>query len=53
MNTPARTDAPIYAQLVLERGDILSETRRAAEEALRRAASAVDFRLPWSTSRHR
>ncbi|MEY9842688.1 hypothetical protein [Streptacidiphilus sp. EB103A] len=53
MSTVKRTDAPIYAQLVRERGDVPSEARRAAEEALRRSANAVDFRLPWRASPYR
>ncbi|WP_171053384.1 hypothetical protein [Streptomyces marianii] len=39
------TDAPIYACLVDELGDVPAEVRRAAEEALREADRALDFGL--------
>ncbi|MET9779144.1 hypothetical protein ABZ023_33685 [Streptomyces sp. NPDC006367] len=38
-------DVPIYAGLVEERGDVLAETRRTAERALREAGKALDFGL--------
>ncbi|MBW3356769.1 hypothetical protein [Streptomyces sp. 09ZI22] len=37
------TDAPIYAGLVEEQGDVLAEVRRVAEEVLRDADRAIDF----------
>ncbi|MGW7054454.1 hypothetical protein [Streptomyces sp. NPDC054887] len=40
----ASSDAPIYARLVMERGDVPSEVRRVAEQTLREADRAVDFR---------
>ncbi|GAA3712171.1 hypothetical protein ACRWOO_16480 [Streptomyces sp. NEAU-PBA10] len=51
MNTPqpagvaSTSDAPIYAGLVEERGDVLAEVRRTAEQALRQADQALDFSL--------
>ncbi|MCX4826762.1 hypothetical protein OG883_44780 [Streptomyces sp. NBC_01142] len=51
MNTPQTAglaeagDAPIYAGLVEERGDVLAEVRRTAEQALREAGPALDFSL--------
>ncbi|HBF83297.1 MAG TPA: hypothetical protein DD420_26275 [Streptomyces sp.] len=42
-----REDPPIYGRLVQERGDVLSETRNAAERALRQASEALD----WSSTR--
>lgn len=51
MNTPptasrAETaDVPIYAGLVEERGDVLAETRRTAEQTLREAGRTLDFGL--------
>ncbi|WP_167343830.1 hypothetical protein [Streptomyces mutabilis] len=50
MNTPqtvglAEADAPIYAGLVEERGDVLTETRRTAEQTLREAGRTLDFGL--------
>ncbi|ROQ59382.1 hypothetical protein EDD93_6776 [Streptomyces sp. 840.1] len=37
------SEAPIYAGLVEEHGDVLAEVRRVAEETLREAGQAVDF----------
>ncbi|AYN42746.1 hypothetical protein D9753_32095 [Streptomyces dangxiongensis] len=34
---------PIYGRLVAERGDVLAETRSAAEQAQRRARQALDW----------
>lgn len=51
MNTPqpagvaSTSDAPIYAGLVEERGDVLAEVRRTAEQALRQADQVLDFSL--------
>ncbi|OEJ43104.1 hypothetical protein AR457_02290 [Streptomyces agglomeratus] len=39
----APSDAPIYARLVMERGDVPTEVRRVAEAVLREADRAVDF----------
>ncbi|MET9622790.1 MULTISPECIES: hypothetical protein [unclassified Streptomyces] len=39
----APSDAPIYAGLVEELGDIPTEVSRAAEQVLREAGQAVDF----------
>ncbi|MGR8012136.1 hypothetical protein [Streptomyces hypolithicus] len=43
MSSADRTDAPIYADLIEERGDVPAEVRRAAEETLREVDSAMDF----------
>lgn len=49
MNTPQTAgraeagDVPIYAGLVEERGDVLAETRRTAEQTLREAGETLDF----------
>ncbi|MFJ4702984.1 hypothetical protein ACIP5N_33020 [Streptomyces sp. NPDC088768] len=51
MNTPQTTgraeavDVPIYAGLVEERGDVLAEARRTAEQTLREAGRSLDFGL--------
>lgn len=37
------TEAPIYAGLVEEHGDVPAEVRRVAEETLREADRAIDF----------
>ena len=37
------TDAPIYAELVKERGDVLEDTRQVAAKVLRQAEQAVRF----------
>jgi hypothetical protein len=39
--TQQHTDAPIYAQLVKERGDVLEDTRQVAAKVLRQAEQAV------------
>lgn len=41
-----RTDAPIYARLIQERGDVPTQVRLAAEQALREVEQVMDFRLP-------
>ena len=38
---------PIYGRLVKERGDVLTETRKVAEQMLRQAQQALD----WSAVR--
>ncbi|MDT0489074.1 hypothetical protein ACIOD0_21405 [Kitasatospora albolonga] len=43
MNSADSTDAPIYAGLVEEQGDVPAEVRRVAEEVLRDADRAIDF----------
>jgi hypothetical protein len=51
VNTPQTADgtntgdAPIYTRLVKERGDVLAEVRRTAEQARRDAQPALDFTL--------
>ncbi|MCX0247675.1 hypothetical protein ACGFR6_31995 [Streptomyces sp. NPDC048567] len=37
------SDAPIYAGLVEEHGDVMAEVRRVAEETMREADRAIDF----------
>jgi len=45
MATTTRTDdPPIYGGLVEELGDVLTETRQAAERILREADAALDWR---------
>lgn len=39
-------DAPIYAGLVEERGDVLAAVRRTADQTRRTADRALDFGLP-------
>ncbi|MEE1754625.1 hypothetical protein [Streptomyces sp. SP18CS02] len=39
----ARPDAPIYAQLIRERGDVPSEVREVAEETLRNLERAMNW----------
>lgn len=41
----ATPDAPIYAQLVHERGDVVEQARHAAEQTWRDVGRTVDFRL--------
>ncbi|MFD4943672.1 hypothetical protein ACFVYE_18745 [Streptomyces sp. NPDC058239] len=43
MSSADRSEAPIYARLVEEHGDVPAETRRVAEQTLREADRAVDF----------
>jgi hypothetical protein len=38
-----RSEAPIYAGLVDEHGDVLAEVRRVAEQTLREVDQALDF----------
>ncbi|MFI9491037.1 MULTISPECIES: hypothetical protein [Streptomyces] len=38
-----KTEAPIYAGLVEEQGDVPAEVRRIAEETLREVDRALDF----------
>ncbi|AEW98826.1 hypothetical protein [Streptantibioticus cattleyicolor] len=44
MSGTERSDAPIYARLVQERGDVPAEVRRTAEQTLRELGRAMDFR---------
>lgn len=43
MSSADSIEAPIYAGLVEEHGDVLAEVRRVAEEVLREADRAIDF----------
>ncbi|MEU0086576.1 hypothetical protein ACWGI0_10710 [Streptomyces sp. NPDC054802] len=43
MSAADRTDAPIYADLVEERGDVPADVRRTAEETLREMGRVMDF----------
>jgi hypothetical protein len=43
MSAADRTDAPIYADLVEERGDVPADVRRIAEETLREMGRVMDF----------
>ncbi|WSC96503.1 hypothetical protein OG909_31670 [Streptomyces sp. NBC_01754] len=43
MSFTDRTEAPIYAGLVEEQGDVPAEVRRVAEETLREVDRALDF----------
>ncbi|MCX4783903.1 MULTISPECIES: hypothetical protein [unclassified Streptomyces] len=42
----ALSDAPIYADLVQERGDVLAAVRRTAEQTHRTADRALNFGFP-------
>lgn len=50
MTTAERADAPIYASLVEEHGDVLSEARRVAEQAARDVSEVLDFSRMHSLS---
>ncbi len=43
MSSADSTEAPIYAGLAEEHGDVPAEVRRVAEEVLREADRAIDF----------
>ncbi|MFI8005001.1 hypothetical protein [Streptomyces sp. NPDC086010] len=43
MSFAEATDAPIYAGLVEEQGDVPAEVRRVAEETLLEAGRVLDF----------
>ncbi|MEU0374181.1 hypothetical protein ABZ070_28790 [Streptomyces sp. NPDC006283] len=43
MSSADRTEAPIYADLVDERGDVPADVRRTAEETLREMGRIFDF----------
>ncbi|MDF6017089.1 hypothetical protein [Streptomyces sp. JH34] len=43
MSSVEATDAPIYAGLVEEQGDVPAEVRRVAEETLLEVESVLDF----------
>ncbi|MEJ8639347.1 MULTISPECIES: hypothetical protein [Streptomyces] len=44
MSTADRSDAPIYAELVDERGDVPAEARRTAEQAQQQLEQTMNFR---------
>jgi hypothetical protein len=50
MTTAERADAPIYAGLVEEHGDVLAEARRVAEQADREVSEMLDFSRTTSLS---
>lgn len=50
MTTAERADAPIYAGLVDEHGDVLTEARRVAEQAERDVSEVMDFSRTRSLS---
>jgi hypothetical protein len=50
MTTAERADAPIYASLVREHGDVLTEARRVAEQAQRDVSEVLDFSRTQSLS---
>ncbi|MFD7745998.1 hypothetical protein ACFV2V_16430 [Streptomyces sp. NPDC059698] len=50
MSSADSTEAPIYAGLVEEQGDVPAEVRRVAEEVLREAGRAIDFGAPRTTA---
>lgn len=50
MTTAERADAPIYARLVEKHGDVLTETRRVAEQANREVSQMLDFSRTRSLS---
>ncbi|MDT0378157.1 hypothetical protein RM572_05120 [Streptomyces sp. DSM 42041] len=50
MTTADRADAPIYASLVQEHGDVLGEARRVAEQAQRDVSAVMDFSRMTSLS---
>ncbi|EST38702.1 hypothetical protein N566_05975 [Streptomycetaceae bacterium MP113-05] len=50
MSIAERADAPIYASLVREHGDVLSEARRVAEQAQREVSEVLDFSRMTSLS---
>lgn len=49
MTATESADAPIYAQLVRELGNVPEDTRRTAEQTLREAGRFLNFRLPPPT----
>ncbi|WP_329020794.1 hypothetical protein [Streptomyces sp. NBC_01601] len=49
--TQHQADAPIYAKLVKERGDVLEDTRRVAARVLHQAEQAVGLSSVHSGSR--
>ncbi|MFR9674193.1 hypothetical protein [Streptomyces sp. TR06-5] len=50
MTTAERADAPIYADLVQEQGDVIEEARRVAEQAERDVSEVMDFSRTHSLS---
>jgi hypothetical protein len=51
--SPDRADAPIYARLVQERGDIPAEVRQTAEQTWREVDRAMDFRNRHTSAAYR
>ncbi|NUK25599.1 hypothetical protein [Streptomyces lunaelactis] len=43
MSSTDQADAPIYAGLIEERGDVPADVRRTAEQAWREVGRAMDF----------
>ncbi|MGW7054261.1 hypothetical protein [Streptomyces sp. NPDC054887] len=50
MSSANRADAPIYADLVEERGDVPAEVRQVAEKTLREVEQAMDFSAVRATA---
>lgn len=48
MNATVTSAAPIYDLLIAERGDVVADAARVAEQTRREAADALDFGLPDS-----
>ncbi|MFE3326618.1 hypothetical protein [Streptomyces sp. NPDC059176] len=46
MSPADRTEAPIYATLIEERGDVPAEVRRTAEQAKQELERAINFNTP-------
>ncbi|MFI2780330.1 hypothetical protein [Streptomyces sp. ALB3] len=50
MSSTEASDAPIYAGLVEEQGDVPAEVRRVAEETLQEVQSVLDFSAVRATA---
>ncbi|MGZ3097081.1 hypothetical protein [Streptomyces sp. H62] len=48
MDATATSAAPIYDLLIAERGDVVADAARVAEQALLKTADTLDFGLPGS-----
>ncbi|MFE6593671.1 hypothetical protein [Streptomyces sp. NPDC057781] len=48
MNATVTSAAPIYDLLIAERGDVVADAARVAEQTRREAADTLDFGLPDS-----
>ncbi|MFC8536681.1 hypothetical protein ACFUJY_22460 [Streptomyces sp. NPDC057249] len=46
MDTTITSAAPIYNLLIAERGDVVADAARVAEQALRETTGTLDFGLP-------